>query len=147
MGELAEGIVFHCIPHIKEKEAARFEHTVRFARGAPFVREEHQTELADHRIKRPVGKRQTSRIRLLPLHSLIAAELERRIAKHRFVQVRCQEFRGRRQASAQNARQDAGAAGHLQNGTVFLDLEPRRQIICIWLEQDRPEVAIIASRD
>jgi hypothetical protein len=73
------------VPDAEYIAAPRRQHAIRFAIGSLLFREEHNAELADHRIKAGVGKWQCRRIGLLELDQLIGAKLLSRDVEHRRV--------------------------------------------------------------
>ena len=63
------------VPNAKYIAAPGGEHAIRLAVGFLLVREELNAELADHRVKAGVAKRQCHRIGVLELERLIGAKL------------------------------------------------------------------------
>ena len=66
--DVGEFVFLDPVPHIENEDTARAEHAARLRECLRLIGEEHDAELAHHRVKRFVSEGQLQRVRLTPLH-------------------------------------------------------------------------------
>src|ERR1700731_2074402 len=112
-----------------------------------FIRDEHETELADDRVKGSVRKRKRTGVRLLPADTASASKFCFREFEHVWIEIGRDDFRRGRQRVAQPARHDSRAAGNFENAIEFLSVQAKNQAFGVRLEKPRTKVTIIIFRD
>jgi len=114
MCDAAELSVAVRVPHIEQVATVRREHAMNFPIGSVFLRQEHHAELADHKVKAAVRKREG--------HSVCGPEITAssgrnfvRDLDHRWIEVSGRQMDASGQMIAQLARNNPGTGCSLQH--------------------------------
>ena len=120
MRDFGEWIGLERIPDVEQKNAAAPKNAMRFAHRCRFVRDKHETELANDRVERSIGKWERGCVGLLPIYIFALRELRFREFEHVGIQVRRHDFSRRRQGVPQTPRHNSGATSNFENASEFL---------------------------
>ena len=119
---------------------------MRLRKRPGLVGEEHDPELAHHRVERAVREGQLHGVRLAPFHGPPGPE-RGRLVEHRLIQIGGDDRGALRQGRGQGPRHDAGAGGHFQHAARRPRREPAHQVRRVRLEEQRDQVRLVELRD
>ncbi len=147
VGDPADGVSLHGVPHAEEVRPLGPEDPVRLPHAGRLVREEHEPELAHHRVEGAVGKGQACPVRLAPLECRAPGEPGLCAGDHRLVEVRGDQGAAAGEAPDEALGDDAGPAGHLEHPGSGRHRQPRGQVVGVAVEEEGPEVPVVVGRD
>src|SRR4051812_42004508 len=86
--DFSQRILLHRIPDIEKENAVRLENAMRFLRGARFVWDKHDPELAEDGVEGVIGERQIAGIGLLPFDRVAFREFCGGVSEHPLLSIR-----------------------------------------------------------